>query len=151
MFVCGTLAKLGGGPISEGVFIGSFLSMSSTAVVLKCLQDRNWLQYLHGQVIIATLILQDCIVGLLFALLPVLGGNGEGENNFTSGLFSILRELVVLVLFLAFCFILTQKALPMSLSYLASLTTQVCSLHSPHQMVHTNRSVYSWPLVAAPI
>mmetsp|Transcript_32180 Transcript_32180/g.61920 ORF Transcript_32180/g.61920 Transcript_32180/m.61920 type:complete len:722 (-) Transcript_32180:449-2614(-) len=124
MFVCGTLAKLGGGPISEGVFIGSFLSMSSTAVVLKCLQDRNWLQYLHGQVIIATLILQDCIVGLLFALLPVLGGNGEGENNFTSGLFSILRELVVLVLFLAFCFILTQKALPMSLSYLASLTTQ---------------------------
>ena len=52
MFVCGTLAKLGGGPISEGVFIGSFLSMSSTAVVLKCLQDRNWMQYLHGQVII---------------------------------------------------------------------------------------------------
>jgi hypothetical protein len=52
MFVCGTLAKLGGGPISEGVFIGSFLSMSSTAVVLKCLQDRNWMQLLHGQVIL---------------------------------------------------------------------------------------------------
>ncbi|WJX45566.1 hypothetical protein P8452_32436 [Trifolium repens] len=49
MFLCGILAMLCGGKLSEGVFVGSFLSMSSTTV--------------------------DCAVGLLFALLPVLGGN----------------------------------------------------------------------------
>jgi Kef-type K+ transport system membrane component KefB len=36
-------------------------------------------QKLHGQVIIGTLILQDCIVGLLFALLPVLGSGLDGN------------------------------------------------------------------------
>jgi hypothetical protein len=128
MFVCGTLAKLGGGPISEGVFIGSFLSMSSTAVVLKCLQDRNWMQYLHGQVIIGTLILQDCIVGLLFALLPVLGGSGSStdphHDHLASGVFAILRELTVLGVFLAICFAITRVMLPRALAYVASLSVQ---------------------------
>jgi len=124
MFVCGSLAKLAGFPVSEGVFIGSFLSMSSTAVVLKCLQDRNWLQFLHGQVIIGTLILQDCIVGLLFALLPVLGGGSDGESNVVSGMVSILKELLVLVFFLACCFFFTKHVLPLGLHYLATLTTQ---------------------------
>ncbi|XP_044471368.1 K(+) efflux antiporter 5-like [Mangifera indica] len=42
--------------------------------VLKFLMERNSISALHGQVTIGTLILQDCAVGLLFALLPVLGG-----------------------------------------------------------------------------
>ncbi|KAH9615036.1 hypothetical protein KSS87_004279 [Heliosperma pusillum] len=74
MFLCGVTASLCGAKISEGVFIGLFLSMSSTAVVLKFLMEKNSINALHGQVTIGTLILQDCTVGLLFAFLPVLGG-----------------------------------------------------------------------------
>ena len=45
------------------------------------LAERGGAQTLHGQITIGTLILQDCTVGLLFALLPVLGGtNGVGEG-----------------------------------------------------------------------
>ena len=47
--------------------------------------------------IIGTLILQDCIVGLLFALLPVLGGAGSSDPNhdhMLAGVFAILRELM---------------------------------------------------------
>ncbi|KAI8014379.1 Nuclear pore complex protein NUP98A [Camellia lanceoleosa] len=44
------------------------------ALVLKFLMERNNINALHGQITIGTLILQDCAVGLLFALLPVLGG-----------------------------------------------------------------------------
>ena len=36
--------------------------------------ERNSVSALHGQATVSTLILQDCVVGLLFALLPVLGG-----------------------------------------------------------------------------
>ncbi|XP_052727416.1 K(+) efflux antiporter 4 isoform X2 [Vigna angularis] len=74
MCLCGITASLCGGKSSEGIFVGAFLSMSSTAVVLKFLMERNSVNALHGQVTIGTLILQDCAVGLLFALLPVLGG-----------------------------------------------------------------------------
>ncbi|GKE05642.1 hypothetical protein Tco_1397660, partial [Tanacetum coccineum] len=42
--------------------------------VLNFFMDKNSVNALHGQVTIRTLILQDCAVGLLFALLPVLGG-----------------------------------------------------------------------------
>ncbi|KAF4401835.1 hypothetical protein G4B88_013122 [Cannabis sativa] len=74
MFLCGVTAMLCGAKLSEGVFVGSFLSMSSTAVVIKFLVERNTNNSLPGQVTIGTLIFQDCAVGLLFALLPVLGG-----------------------------------------------------------------------------
>ncbi|KAA8533815.1 hypothetical protein F0562_031332 [Nyssa sinensis] len=75
MFLCGLTAMLSGAKLSEGVFVGCFLSMSSTAVVVKFLVERNSSNAIHGQVTIGTLIFQDCAVGLLFALLPVLGGN----------------------------------------------------------------------------
>jgi Kef-type K+ transport system membrane component KefB len=104
MFLCGVTALLCGARLSEGIFVGAFLSMSSTAVVVKFLVERNSTSSLHGQVTIGILIFQvsltslyiyklnisfyeifvsfslilnfqDCVVGLLFALLPVLGGN----------------------------------------------------------------------------
>ena len=40
----------------------------------RFLMERNSVSALHGQATVSTLILQDCVVGLLFALLPVLGG-----------------------------------------------------------------------------
>ncbi|KAF9625870.1 hypothetical protein IFM89_027647 [Coptis chinensis] len=47
-----------GASLSEGVFVGFFLSMSSTAVVLKFWVDNNSNSALHGQVTIGTLIFQ---------------------------------------------------------------------------------------------
>ncbi|XP_022882085.1 K(+) efflux antiporter 6-like isoform X1 [Olea europaea var. sylvestris] len=47
-----------GGRTSEGVFVGAFLSMSSTAVVYEFLMEKNGTNALHGQVTIGTLILQ---------------------------------------------------------------------------------------------
>ncbi|KVI04506.1 Cation/H+ exchanger [Cynara cardunculus var. scolymus] len=58
MFLCGALAMLCGAELSEGVFVGCFLSMSSTAVVVKFLVEKNSNNALHGQVTIGTLIFQ---------------------------------------------------------------------------------------------
>ncbi|GKB37884.1 K(+) efflux antiporter 4 isoform X2, partial [Tanacetum coccineum] len=60
LFMClsGVIAVLCGGEASEGVFVGAFLSMSSTAVVLKILMEKNSISTLYGQVTVGTLILQ---------------------------------------------------------------------------------------------
>jgi Kef-type K+ transport system membrane component KefB len=65
MCLCSLTAVLCGAKASEGIFVGAFLSMSSTAVVLKFLMDRNGTTALHGQVTIGTLILQVYMLILL--------------------------------------------------------------------------------------
>eukprot|EP00854_Cymbomonas_tetramitiformis_P002538 gene2538-3288_t len=126
MFVCGTLAKIGGGRVQEGVFVGAFLSMSSTAVVLKCLQERNWLQSLQGQVTIGTLILQDCVVGLLFALLPVLGGESIGVMEVTV---AVVKSFSKLAVFLFCCYSATRSLVPQFLRHLTVVSNQTDELY----------------------
>ncbi|KAG9142460.1 hypothetical protein Leryth_018236 [Lithospermum erythrorhizon] len=80
MCLCGITASLCGGEASEGVFVGVFLSMSSTAVVLKFLMEKNSISTIHGQVTIGTLILQDC-ERLLFNI-PILWYRCPPRNCF---------------------------------------------------------------------
>jgi monovalent cation:H+ antiporter-2, CPA2 family len=70
-----TLVSLGVGWVSspsQGVFLGAILSLSSTAVVLKSLAERNETETPHGQVMLGILIVQDLAVGLMLAVLPAL-------------------------------------------------------------------------------
>ncbi|KVH89910.1 hypothetical protein Ccrd_008095 [Cynara cardunculus var. scolymus] len=125
MCMCGITASLCGGKPSEGVFVGVLLSMSSTAVVLKFLMEKNSVNALHGQVTIGTLILQDCAVGLLFALLPVLGGT----SGVLQGLISMTKSLVALVAFLAVLSVLSRTCLPWFLKLMISLSSQTNELY----------------------
>ncbi|KAL4339661.1 hypothetical protein GQ457_08G003240 [Hibiscus cannabinus] len=125
MCLCGITVTLCGGKPSEGVFVGAFLSMSSTAVVLKFLMERNSLSALHGQVTIGTLILQDCAVGLLFALLPVLGGS----SGILQGVLSMTKSLVILITFLAVLSVLSRTCLPWFLRLMISLSSQTNELY----------------------
>ncbi|KAL9225255.1 hypothetical protein vseg_001203 [Gypsophila vaccaria] len=125
IFLCGITAVICGGKLSEGVFVGSFLSMSSTAVVVKFLAEKNYNNALHGQVAIGTLILQDCAVGLLFALLPVLGGN----TGILRGIFSMGRLLVILSLYLFTASVLTWSFIPRFLKLMIQLSSQTNELY----------------------
>ncbi|XP_010918670.1 K(+) efflux antiporter 4 isoform X2 [Elaeis guineensis] len=125
MCLCGITASLCGGKPSEGVFVGAFLSMSSTAVVLKFLMERNSTNALHGQVTIGTLILQDCAVGLLFAFLPVLGGT----SGILQGVISMTKSLIVLFTFLAVLSIVSRKCMPWFLKLMISLSSQTNELY----------------------
>ncbi|KAG6660329.1 K(+) efflux antiporter 5 isoform X2 [Carya illinoinensis] len=120
-----SLTKLCGAKLSEGVFVGSFLSMSSTAVVVKFLVERNSSSALHGQVTIGTLILQDCAVGLLFALLPVLGGNG----GLLQGMVSMGKLLLVLSMYLTAASVLSWSFVPRFLKLMIQLSTQTNELY----------------------
>ncbi|CAI0543861.1 unnamed protein product [Linum tenue] len=125
MCLCGLIASFCGGKPSEGVFVGAFLSMSSTAVVLKFLMERNSINTLYGQVTVGTLILQDCAVGLLFALLPVLGGT----SGVLQGVISMSKLLVLLLAFLAALTILSRTCVPWFLKLMISLSSQTNELY----------------------
>jgi CPA2 family monovalent cation:H+ antiporter-2 len=56
----------------QGVFLGAILSLSSTAVVLKSLMERNEADTPHGQVMLGILVVQDLALGLMLAVLPAL-------------------------------------------------------------------------------
>ncbi|XP_044480066.1 K(+) efflux antiporter 4-like isoform X2 [Mangifera indica] len=125
MCLCGIIASLCGGKPSEGVFVGALLSMSSTAVVLKFLMERNSISALHGQVTIGTLILQDCAVSSLFALLPILGGT----SGVLQGVISITKSLVMLISFLAILMILSRTCVPWFLKLMISLSSRTNELY----------------------
>ncbi|MBV8888027.1 MAG: cation:proton antiporter [Chroococcidiopsidaceae cyanobacterium CP_BM_RX_35] len=69
------LVSVGMGWVSspaKGIFLGAILSLSSTAVVLKCLIERNETETPHGQVMLGILVVQDLALGLMLAVLPAL-------------------------------------------------------------------------------
>jgi CPA2 family monovalent cation:H+ antiporter-2 len=93
-----TLASLGLGWVTspaQGVFLGAILSLSSTAVVLKCLMERNETGTPHGQVMLGILVVQDLALGLMLAVLPALDkpveeiGLAVGWALLQTGLFAL--------------------------------------------------------------
>ncbi|KAK9821251.1 hypothetical protein WJX74_001923 [Apatococcus lobatus] len=81
ILVAGLLAHSIGASVHEGIFVGALVSMSSTSIVVKCLADTKSSNSPHGQITIGTLILQDCMVGLLFAFMPVLASNSSAGGG----------------------------------------------------------------------
>ncbi|MBW4557174.1 MAG: cation:proton antiporter [Trichormus sp. ATA11-4-KO1] len=92
VFLCGITGFWEDLP-AKGVFLGSILSLSSTAVVLKCLMERNETETPHGQVMLGMLVVQDLALGLMIAVLPALNQPAE-----TIG-FAVLTALLRLALF----------------------------------------------------
>jgi CPA2 family monovalent cation:H+ antiporter-2 len=69
-----------GRTFGESLFIGFLVSLSSTAIVLKILQDRAEIDSPHGQTSLAILIFQDLIVIPMMLFTPLLAGRG-GESG----------------------------------------------------------------------
>ncbi|MCG6983515.1 MAG: cation:proton antiporter [Deltaproteobacteria bacterium] len=63
-----------GRPLNEAVFIGFFISLSSTAIVLKILQEKAQFDSPHGRMALAVLIFQDIIVVPMILVTPLLAG-----------------------------------------------------------------------------
>jgi CPA2 family monovalent cation:H+ antiporter-2 len=68
------LALAGHLPFTLALFIGLFVALSSTAIVLKGLAERNELASPHGRLTIGILLLQDLAIVVLLLLVPILSG-----------------------------------------------------------------------------
>ena len=69
-----------GFPLNKAVFLGFLVALSSTAIVLKLLQDQSYLESPAGRMCLAILIFQDIVVVPMILAVPLLGGGGEGEG-----------------------------------------------------------------------
>lgn len=81
--------------IPKAIFLGAALSLSSTAVVLKSLIERNEVQTIHGQVMLAILVMQDLGLGVMLAVLPALTQPPEAIGAALG--FAVLKAFLFLV------------------------------------------------------
>lgn len=93
--VTGLIYYLLGYSWGESVFIGFLFSLSSTAIVLKTLQDRKEIATPHGRNALAILIFQDIIVVPMMLVTPLIAG--ESMNPGMSILSLVIKSAVVIV------------------------------------------------------
>ncbi len=115
IFFTALIFYLFGIPLNKAVFYGMLVSLSSTAIVLKLLQDRGELETPFGRISMVILIFQDVAVVPMLILLPVLGG---GEN-FT--LTRIILQLFYAIVSIAIIVLLAKFLMPKILYQLARL------------------------------
>ncbi|MFH0812675.1 MAG: cation:proton antiporter [Pseudomonadota bacterium] len=73
-FVVYFIALKFGLPVKESVLLGFLISFSSTAIVLKILQERAEIDSPHGRIALAILIFQDIIIVPIMLVIPFLAG-----------------------------------------------------------------------------
>lgn len=84
--------------LPQSLFIGFLVSLSSTAIVLKILQEHSDLDTPHGRNTLGILLFQDVIVVPMMIIIPILGGATKlAQQNFW---FIALQALLLIVIIL---------------------------------------------------
>lgn len=81
---------------SKAVFFGFLFALSSTAIVLKLLQEGGQINTLSGRTTLAILIFQDIIIVPLVLFTPMLAG--ESDNILLSLFYMALKGGLVIIL-----------------------------------------------------
>jgi K+:H+ antiporter len=74
------MAKFWGWSLGHGLVLGLSLSVSSTVVLLKALEERNAVSTPNGRIAIGWLIVEDLVMVVTLVLLPAIA-QGLGGNN----------------------------------------------------------------------
>jgi CPA2 family monovalent cation:H+ antiporter-2 len=97
------VSLLWGWPVGDGIVFGLCLSVASTIVMLRALEERNLLDTHPGHLAVGWLIVEDLVAVLILVLLPAFSASGEIEAGLASALAGDNQALVIL-------FALTQAA-----------------------------------------
>lgn len=103
----------------ESVFWGFLYALSSTAIVVKVLQDSNKINTPHGKFILAVLLFQDIMIVPLMLFTPILAGAGDA-----SPLESLLWLLGKLVLMGGIAYVLARFVIPYFLKTVMKIQSQ---------------------------
>lgn len=100
--------------INTSIFTGFLISFSSTAIVLRLLQDSNEIDTPHGRTSLGILIFQDVAVVPIILLTPIIAGNSISNQ-------SILILLLEGIGILIFTVIAAKWLVPSLLNHVARL------------------------------
>lgn len=105
---------------AAGVIFGIALSVASTVVVLRLLQERRLVETERGRITVGWLIVQDLAMVLVLVLLPPLAGALKGEAAAQSSVIqSLALTLAKIAGFVALMLIVGKRVIPALLHYVA--------------------------------
>jgi len=90
------ISKQFGQAFGESVFVGFLVALSSTAIVLKLLQERAEVDSPHGRTTLGILIFQDIIVVPMILITPLLAG---ATGNLGESILVLLAKGIFIILF----------------------------------------------------
>nr|WP_047167652.1 YbaL family putative K(+) efflux transporter [Sphingomonas sp. Y57] len=110
------LAALLGWSLAGGIVFGLALSVASTVVLLRALQERKILDTERGKIAVGWLIVEDLAMVLALVLLPALAQGGTGGSAIGSILALTVGKVIA---FIAFMMIVGRRLIPRALHYVA--------------------------------
>ncbi|MBM3582521.1 MAG: sodium:proton antiporter, partial [Alphaproteobacteria bacterium] len=118
------VAWLLGWSLPAGLVFGLALSVASTVVLLRALQERRLIQTERGRIAVGWLIVEDLVMVLALVLLPVLAGfaGGAATETVTSAdqvLTTILLTVGKVIAFVVVMLIVGRRVIPWILHYTA--------------------------------
>lgn len=115
------IGTLWGWPIATGAIFGLALSVASTVVILRLLEEYNMLSSITGKIAIGWLIVEDMAMVLAIILIPALAVTGDAAG--ASGSTAILTQIGVAVgkaiAFGVIMFVVGRRVLPWLLMVVA--------------------------------
>lgn len=108
------LAHWWGWSFGAGLVFGLALSVASTVVLLRALEDKGILDSLNGRIAVGWLVVEDLVTVLMLVLLPALSGilGGEGGDSTKPLWQTIAITLAQVGAFVAFMLIVGRKLFP---------------------------------------
>jgi K+:H+ antiporter len=110
------VTTLWGWSFGAGLVLGLALSVASTVVLLRTLEDRGVLKSLNGRIAVGWLVVEDLVMVLLLVLLPPLAGWLGGDPGVAAGGRSLLTTLALalgrVTIFVVFMLVVGRRAFP---------------------------------------
>ena len=111
-----------GWPVGGGLVFGLALSVASTVVLLRALQERRLVETERGRIAVGWLIVEDMAMVLTLVLLPPLAGILKGEAsaaNWTAIAWPLLVTFAKVGGFVFFMLVIGRRVIPAILHYIA--------------------------------
>jgi monovalent cation:H+ antiporter-2, CPA2 family len=115
------LAYLLGWSFAAGLVFGLALSVASTVVLLRAMQERRLIETERGRIAVGWLVVEDLVMILALVLLPVLAGAlaGDTGSGFSSIALPLLITLGKVAAFVTIMLVIGKRLIPLLLHYVA--------------------------------
>src|SRR5437868_9260459 len=115
------LARLLGWPLGVGIVFGAALSVASTVVVLRTLQERRLIDTERGHIAVGWLVVEDLAMVLTLVFLPALAALSNGETGVDAATIALplLYTLAKFAAFVLLMWVVGSRMVPWLLHYVA--------------------------------
>ena len=115
------LAHALGWTLGAGLVFGLALSVASTVVLLKALQERRLVETERGRIAVGWLVVEDFAMVLALVMLPALAGIFKGDTG--ASLWALALQIAItlgkVAAFVVFMLVIGKRVIPWLLHYVA--------------------------------